>query len=69
DRGPDPSRLVLQENRGSSLTLPAASPRIQLDWGVVVEKAFARFQGDDPARIEKEAGEEYRFVHPGDVDN
>lgn len=63
-RGPDPARVVVQENRGSSLPLPEESPRIQLDWGTVVEGALDRFQAEEEVESVDAKEAAFRFVTP-----
>lgn len=65
-RGPQPARLVVQENRGSSLPLPDESPRIQLDWGRVVEAGLDRFQIDGDFDTDEFEVDAFRFQAPVD---
>ncbi|MFP4027320.1 MAG: GntR family transcriptional regulator [Candidatus Brocadiia bacterium] len=54
----DYSRTVVMVNKGSSLPLPAECPKIELDWGVVIEQQLDR--------LERESGE--TSPPPGDYE-
>lgn len=53
----DPSRVVVQVNKGSTLGIPAACPRIEVDWGAVVEHELDRL---DPGFDENVAQSNWR---------